>query len=761
MLVDADPATSTALPMRAFVWLAVWVRGLAAVLARLAMFLLGGRRGLVAVAVLLCAAFAGKAEALGWTVQQVAVPRVPAGNLQAVDCTRPTACIAVGSNGSMVFAERWTGVAWHLERLPSPIGASLPVLDGVSCISARACTAVGYYRTSGGSVPLVERWDGRSWTIQTTPSPPAAARGGLFGVSCTSVVACTAVGFSGGGSPLVERWNGAGWAIEPTPPPTDPNVGGGSLRSVVCRSSSDCVAVGEWDRRTFVGAPSSITLAEHWDGTRWALQTTPSVTGARVSNFYGVSCSAVNDCTAVGESSVDATPDNGDALAAHWNGATWTLKSAPNVPGASETALLSVSCTASRVCMAVGLAFGEGVVAERWDGSSWTIQATPTETFGSLLSSVSCASARACAAVGYNNGGPLADWWDGQGWSRSPLISSPTRPADGQLFRGVSCASADACTAVGEFGAFGTLKVVVERWDGASWRIQVTPSQSGLVELYGVSCPSASRCFAVGASGNFSSNNFLPLVERWNGSRWRIERTPAITGYGALSRVSCSSPRACTAVGFHTDGSGRRVTLAQRWDGYSWRLQPTPNPSGASGAGLSAVSCPSATACTAVGDAGNSPLVEHWDGTAWSIQPTPTPSGTTQGGLTAVSCVDRNACAAVGVAVDPSGLTVTFAEIYNGVDWRVVSTPDLSGNGFLQDVSCTAAAACTAVGRTDYRGLSPLAERWDGSSWTIQATPPMQGYLMGVSCTSATACEAVGGVNGGGLLAENWLGAAL
>lgn len=40
--------------------------------------------------------------------------------------------------------------------------------------------------------------------------------------------------------------------------------------------------------------------------------------------------------------------------------------------------------------------------------------------------------------------------------------------------------------------------------------------------------------------------------------------------------------------------------------GPSWKIQPTPNPSGATGSSLSGVSCTAATACTAVGDYGNS-----------------------------------------------------------------------------------------------------------------------------------------------------------
>jgi len=67
-------------------------------------------------------------------------------------------------------------------------------LLGVSCKSATSCTAVGYYVNDSTSVTLAERWNGTSWTIQSTPNPTGGSLLQLNGVSCTSTVACTAVG---------------------------------------------------------------------------------------------------------------------------------------------------------------------------------------------------------------------------------------------------------------------------------------------------------------------------------------------------------------------------------------------------------------------------------------------------------------------------------------------------------------------------------------------------------------------------------------
>src|SRR5690348_10629694 len=72
-------------------------------------------------------------------------------------------------------------------------------------------------------------------------------------------------------------------------------------------------------------------------------------------------------------------------------------------------------------------------------------------------------------------------------------------------------------------------------------------------------------------------------------SGWRVEPTPNqnrdSAGINELSAVSCTSGRACTAVGSHAASlSGTGFTLAERWNGTRWRIQPTTLPTGAKSA---------------------------------------------------------------------------------------------------------------------------------------------------------------------------------
>jgi hypothetical protein len=253
---------------------------------------------------------------------------------------------------------------------------------------------------------------------------------------------------------------------------------------------------------------------------------------------------------------------------------------------------------------------------------------------------------------------------------------------------------------------------LAERWNGTAWTIQPTPNPTDArsSHLDAVSCTTLTACTAVGGYAG-SSDTSLTLAEAWNGTTWTIQPTPSPTGVltGRLSAVSCTTPTACTAVGGYTNSSGASVTLAEAWNGTAWTIQPTPDPTGAGDSFLDSVSCTTTTTCTAVGRYyTNSPdreltLAERWNGTAWTTQLTPNPTGATQSRLDAVSCTASTACTAVGTYLITSVTDVTLAEAWNGTAWAIQPTPNPTtaaggANGELDAVSCTASTTCTAVG---------------------------------------------------------------
>ena len=350
------------------------------------------------------AAIAAVAAASGWSIQHTPNPTSGKQSYPVdVSCTSQSACTAVGdyvlknSTSYTMLAERWNGTKWSIQKTLRPTGAKNNTLGGVSCSSQSACTAVGGYAKGHTALPLAERWNGTKWSIQSTPNPTGG--GGLNGVSCTSQSACTAVGSYGPGPrnhTLAERWNGTKWSIQKTPNPTGA-VHNIFLDRVACASKSTCTAVGSYGKGT-----TYTMLAERWNGTKWSIQKTPRPTGARDSFLYGVACTSESSCTAVGLS--DDSNFTTVTLAEHWNGTKWSIQSTPNPTGGGG--LNGVSCTSQSACTAVG-SYGPGprihTLAERWNGTKWSIQKTPNPTGAtdSSLHGVACTSQSACTTVGY------------------------------------------------------------------------------------------------------------------------------------------------------------------------------------------------------------------------------------------------------------------------------------------------------------------------------------------------------------------------
>jgi hypothetical protein len=346
------------------------------------------------------------------------------------------------------------------------------ILSGVSCTSRSQCTATGVAATRSGKnlKPLAERWNGTTWAAQSAPTTNTGGQLGATldgGVSCTSSTACVAAGYSYSkktGRLLGEGWNGHTWAIQPDATP----AAAGEPFGISCRWAKDCTAVGERD--------SGMTLAEHWNGRKWS-----AVTTKHDGELAGISCPATGNCTAVGSSS------GGKALAAHWNGKTWSDQSVASPK--QLNALSSVSCTAVKDCIAVGVggtatstSITLAPLAERWTGGKWAVLTVPDPApAGDLveLNSVSCTSATNCMAVG--------DYMDQAGTSDTTLA---------------------------------------EQWNGTTWTVVTTLSPAAFSALASVSCSSAGHCVSVGVSSPTVSGAVSPLTEVWNGTTWTAVTAP-------------------------------------------------------------------------------------------------------------------------------------------------------------------------------------------------------------------------------------------
>lgn len=99
--------------------------------------------------------------------------------------------------------------------------------------------------------------------------------------------------------------------------------------------------------------------------------------------------------------------------------------------------------------------------------------------------------------------------------------------------------------------------------------------------------------------------------------------------------------------------------------------------------------------------------------------------------------------------------------------WKIKESPNPgTGGNYLYDVSCEpSTSACTSVGKSFSSGVeSPLALRWNGTSWAEQTAAKKSSTLptglYGVDCPSETRCLAAGSYQpsegGTKLLSEIW-----
>jgi Protein kinase domain len=354
-------------------------------------------------------------------------------------------------------------------------------------------------------------------TGHTTPPPaPAPARaaaslsvdGSLSGVVATSASNAWAVGTDGSGKTLIEHWNGTGWKREPSPSP-GPNGAYDRLVAVAATSARNAWAVG-----TAESTGGIRTLLMHWNGTTWTMAQSPDTSAS----LTGVTAISADDAWAVGS--------DGKTLILHWNGTAWRQASSPSVTGALE----AVAATSTSNAWAVGFAGSSGG-----------------------------------AGIEGNN---------------SPLIL---------------------------------------HWNGATWKRVSSNLAPGLGNLRGVAATSADNAWAVGCSGCLAEGAGAPLIERWNGTSWTQVPTPAQDALAGLNAVTATSPTSAWAVGIPAGSPGNTTGIAH-WNGHIWKLVPSPNPGGQEH--VVGVAATSAGNAWAVGETeATTPftgVISHWNGQMWS-----------------------------------------------------------------------------------------------------------------------------------------------
>ncbi len=266
--------------------------------------------------------------------------------LNAVSCVSAKFCAAVGYGGAdmggdLPLSETFDGSSWrvvvgsHELSVPRSLSSMyepyisgeygwyyVEGLNGVSCVSSKFCVAVGSAgvrsdTSTGGSFPMVDAYNGKTWKTSLEPTAihePLGLRTrggsdmGLVGISCSSAKSCVAVGswespactcmtprLAGAPrppvvSPVVETFNGRSWSAASTP-----LFNRVVLDDVSCEGRSFCVASAapgmytawKWMKPGVLRTPVSAEIFNH---NRWQVSTVPLAPPITGIDYYGLSC---------------------------------------------------------------------------------------------------------------------------------------------------------------------------------------------------------------------------------------------------------------------------------------------------------------------------------------------------------------------------------------------------------------------------------------------------------------------------------------
>jgi hypothetical protein len=278
------------------------------------------------------------------------------------------------SGVGMTLAEHFDGKSWSVVSTPNPDNDG-NVLAGITSLTPTDAWAVGYgFDASGGGEALAFHWDGSAWSSIETPamSGRVPILQSVYAVSSKDV---WAAGYSTDESgntlaPLVENWNGKVWTVKPTP-----NLGtyGSEFSTVSGSAANDIWAIGATS--TNVSQSSYLTFTEHWNGKKWSIVTSPNANSNDNLFNAGVAI-APNDVWAIGDyytGSIFAT------LTEHWDGKAWSIGKSPKV-GKLGNGLFGATAFSTKAVWAVGLTFtasGTNTLSIRWDGTKWTSVKSP------------------------------------------------------------------------------------------------------------------------------------------------------------------------------------------------------------------------------------------------------------------------------------------------------------------------------------------------------------------------------------------------
>jgi hypothetical protein len=198
-----------------------------------------------------------------------------------------------------------------------------------------------------------------------------------------------------------------------------------------------------------------------------------------------------------------------------------------------------------------------------WNGHRWRQVTSPNAGTGNNeLTAIAAVSPDDLWAVGHaydpdlNAYRTLILHWNGRRWS---IVRSPNAGPDDNDLNGVSAGAGDDVWAVGRAFGSTSFRTLTLHFAGRRWKEVASPNiGSNTNELHDV-VTLGRNTRAVGRYDDQTSGNFLSLLLRWTGSRWKRQRHPHIGTTDELYGIY-ATPAGGWAVG--NDDTGPTLPLA-------------------------------------------------------------------------------------------------------------------------------------------------------------------------------------------------------
>ena len=316
-----------------------------------------------------------------------------------------------------------------------------------------------------------------------------------------------------GHAPLLEHWDGSSWSVVATPALTWTNT---RIDSIDGTGPNDVWAVGKANEPETTTQP----LILHYDGSNWSIVPGPVVTGTWA-GLDAVTAIAPDDVWVVGSIAGVSYRDQQPYIA-HWDGEEWTVFDSPTGDGDSSH-LSAVDAISANDVWAVGYdrdVKGNYVtpLIVHWDGSTWSAVPNPSYTTGAHeLNGLKALAANDVWAVGREDNMALIEHWDGSTWTK---VAATGPDAPWYALIQIDGAAPDDLWAVGGVTYEDDpahSRPLLMHYDGSTW--SVAPNDlNEYYYFYPLSDVSVLSNYEAWATGVTAVNDHLqPLMLRYSG----------------------------------------------------------------------------------------------------------------------------------------------------------------------------------------------------------------------------------------------------